>query len=548
MMRSLFAGVSGMNSQQLKMDVIGNNIANVNTIGFKSSRIQFHESFGQLLGSAQNSLAGGSVNPIQVGLGTRTGSVDRQFSQGTLLSTNSQTDLGLQGKGFFVVGDGQREYYTRAGNFHFDHQGRFVTPSGFFVRGLMADADGNIPESSGSLENIDIDPTMISPAVATKNISLTGNLAASAKITQETWTANKTFTVAATGAPAIGTTQFNDLVETTTPLVDGDTITITGKNPDGTDVSATFTYGAGNDGATLDDLLGVINNAYTGATATLENGVIVVRDDNFGDSKLEISVKAGSSNAGTIALPTLENSIAGTTPKVTTSALVYDSLGLTHVLTFTFTKTENEREWAFKVSLDGDETITQGGSGTLVFGADGTLDTGLNDAAEVNLTFDPKNSAEAVTVGIDFGKRDDLSGMTLFDGKSTVNVSKQDGQGLGNLSSFFIDEAGRLFGTFTNGVDSLIAQVGLSQFSNPEGLVHVANNVFQATESSGKAIIGKAGNEFDTAILSGTLESSNVDLAQEFTEMIIAQRAFQANARTITVADQFLNEVVQLKR
>ncbi len=547
MMRSLFSGVAGLNSQQLKMDVIGNNISNVNTVGFKASRINFNEAFNQVLANARQSLVGGTINPLQVGLGVRPGSVDRQFTQGTLQTTGLQTDLGLQGQGFFVVGDQQQQFYTRAGNFHFDAQGRLVTPTGFFVKGWMADDSGKISQST-NVENIVLDPNAIAPAVATSNVKLAGNLDASAVRIQEVWTSSRAFTLAADGQPAAETTALNDLAQTTTPLGDGDTIIISGTNPDGSPVSATFTYGAGNDGTTVGDLLNVINSAFTGATATLENGKLVVKDNQLGDSELSISLAAGQANAGVIGLPGFLTTAEGLTPVASASTLVYDSLGTAHTLLVTFTKAENPREWQFEVSLPDGGTITAGGKGTLSFGPDGTLQAVTYDGAQSVLSFDPNNGANPVSLTLDFGDNAALEGLTLFDGASSVSIPSQDGQAQGILSSFLIDEQGRLFGTFTNGTNRLIGQIALAQFNNPSGLVDLGNNLFRVSEASGTARIGKSGEDFDTAIFSGALEASNVDLAQEFTEMIIAQRAFQANARTITVADQFLSEAVQLKR
>lgn len=548
MMRSLFSGVSGLRNQQLNMDVIGNNISNVNTIGFKGSRVNFIEELSQLIRSAGQSVGGGTLNPVQVGQGVRMGSVDRQFLQGIMQNTGVQTDLGLQGQGFFVVGNSERQFYTRAGNFHFDNAGRLVDSNGFMVKGWMADETGQLSQST-TLSDITMASSLVSPAIATSDISFAGNLNAGEALTTEVWTASKSLTLAANGAAAVGTSDLNDLTETTTPLAAGDTITISGSNPDGSAVSATFTYGAGNDGTTLDDFLGVISGAFSGATATLDNGKIIMTDDGFGTSDLSITLANGSANAGTILLPSFVNTTEGTTPVVSTSALAYDSLGTAHTLNVTFTKTENEREWRFAVDTSGNETTVQGGSGTVTFAADGSIESVIYDNAEPTFVFDPGNGAELVSINLDFGEAaDSAGGVTMFENKSSVYVPAQNGQASGKLGSFFIDEQGSIFGKFTNGEDRLIAQLALGQFNNPEGLNHVGNSLFVATQGSGQARIGKAGDDFETAVVSGSLEASNVDLSQEFTEMIIAQRAFQANARILTVSDQFLSEVVQLKR
>lgn len=547
MMRSLFSGVSGLANQQLKMDVIGNNIANVSTIGFKASRINFEEEFSQVLRDAQQTANGGSQNAILVGLGVGPGSIDRDFSQGILQATGNQLDLGIDGSGFFVVNDGQAQMYTRAGNFRFDGNGRLVTSNGSFVQGWMADTSGQISDTA-PVGNIIFDATVLSPAAATNNVAIAGNLDASATPVLQEWTSSKVLTLASDGSNAVGTTDLNALSQTTTPLVDGDTIIINGTNPDGSSVSATFTYGAANDGTTVDDLLAVINGTFTDVTATISSGQIVLTDDNYGASKTSIVLAEGTGNTGSISLPSFVNTAVGYSPQTTASVEVYDSLGSKHTLNITFTKTANPREWTWAVTTGGDEVISEGSSGTLTFANDGTLETINYDQGQSQLIFDPGNGAAQVSLNLDFENSTGFSGITQYAGSSSINLPFQDGQAIGQLSSYSIDETGKIFGAFTNGRSRLIAQLALAAVNNPEGLLHVGDNLYQLSASSGLPAVGKAGTDVPSAIVSGSLEASNVDLAQEFAEMIIAQRAFQANARVITVSDQFLSEVTQLKR
>ncbi|RMF67888.1 MAG: flagellar hook-basal body complex protein, partial [Calditrichaeota bacterium] len=460
--------------------------------------------------------------------------------------TGKLTGLGLQGDGFFVVNDGARQLYTRAGNFHFDGKGRLVTANGALVQGWTADQTGELSQTA-SLGDIVFDASVISPAAATKNVAIAGNLDATAVPVREVWTASKTFLDANTGNVADGTTQINDLVQTTTPLVDGDTIIVGGTNFDGSPVSATFTYGAGNDGTTLADLISVIDSAFSG-TVTLENGQIVLRDFNFGESSTTITLAPGSGNTGVIELPGFVNTAKGFSPKTSTSVEVFDSLGSKHTLNMTFTKTENPREWSFEVSFPGNESIVEGGKGTVTFAADGSLETILYDQGQSLLVVDPGNGAENMSINLDFENTTGLSGLTQFAGSSAVSLPFQDGQAKGTLTSFSIDESGQIIGAFSNGRTRLIAQLALANVKNPEGLIHIGNNLYDVSASSGIPVVGKAGEDVPATVLSGTLEASNVDLAQEFAEMIIAQRAFQANARVITVSDQFLSEVTQLKR
>jgi len=547
MMRSLFSGVSGLANQQLKMDVIGNNIANVSTIGFKASAINFEEQFSQVLRSAQQTATGGTQNAILVGLGVGPGSIDRNFSQGILQATGKQLDLGIDGDGFFVASEDQQQLFTRAGNFHFDGNGRLVTSSGAFVQGWMADLNGKIADTA-TPGNITFDATVLSPAAATKNVSIAGNLDATATPVRQEWTSTKTFTLAADGSTAVGTTALNDLSQTTTPLVDGDTIIVNGTNPDGSAVSATFTYGAANDGTTVDDLLSSINNSFTNVTATLSAGKIVLTDDNYGSSKTSLTLAEGTSNTGVISLPSFLNTAVGDSPQTTASVEVFDSLGTKHTLNITFTKTSNAREWTWQVAMGGNETISEGSSGSLTFANDGSLETINYDQGQSSLTFDPGNGAANISLNLDFENATGFSGITQFAGSSSINMPFQDGQSIGQLNSYSIDETGKIFGSFTNGRTRMIAQLAMATINNKEGLLHVGNNLYKLSASSGLPAIGKSGSDVASSIVSGTLEASNVDLAQEFAEMIIAQRAFQANARVITVSDQFLSEVTQLKR
>ncbi|HEX9654736.1 MAG TPA: flagellar hook protein FlgE [bacterium] len=546
MMRSLFSGVSGLKNQQFKMDVISNNISNINTVGFKASRINFAEELGQLIRGSQESLSGGAQNGMSIGLGVRTGSIERNFGQGILQTTGKETDLGIEGNGFFIVNDGSRQLFTRAGNFLFDGNGRLVTTNGATVQGWMADETGALSQTA-LLGDILFDANVISPAKATENAAISGNLDASVRPSRQVWTASRTFTVAATSQPADATALLNDLEQTTTPLVDGDTIIIGGSNFDGTPVNATFTYGAANDGTTVGDLLAVIDAAFSG-TAALDNGRITLTDSTSGESDTTITLAAGAGNTGAIEVPGFLISSEGFSPKSSSSVEVYDSLGTKHTLNLMFTKTENDGEWRFEATLNGSEVINEGATGTLTFGPTGALETILYDNGQSLLIFDPANGAEEVQVNLDFENATGFSSMTQFAGLSSVIMPYQDGQANGQLTSFGVDERGRVVGSFSNGRNQLIAQIALAQINNPEGMTHVGENLYQLSGSTGIPAIGKAGEEISSIILAGTLEASNVDLAQEFAEMIIAQRSFQANARVITVADQFLNEVTQLKR
>lgn len=544
MMRSLFSGVSGLSNNQLMMDVIGNNIANINTISFKTSRIQFSEELSQLLRSSAQSTSGGSKNAVLVGLGVRTGTIERDFSQGILQTTGKTTDIGIEGEGFLVLNDGSRQLFTRAGNLHFDGNGRLVSANGASVQGWTADQEGVLSQTA-PLGDIVFDASVISPAIATSNVAIAGNLDADARPVQEQWTASRTFTTGG-GTPALAEEPLNNL-DQVTALQDGDIINISGSNFDGTPVNAPFTYGAGNDGTTLQDFLDTIAANFNG-TVELVDGKIVLTDFNFGESQLTITLSEDDGNTGAITLPGFVNTAQGFSPKTSTSIEVFDSLGAKHTLNVTFTKTENAREWTFEMTLTGNETISEGNSGSVTFADDGSLETIIYDNGESLLRFDPGNGAAEVSINLDFENTTKFSGITQFAGSSSILLPFQDGQAQGQLNSFAIDARGQIVGSFSNGKSRMIAQLALAKINNPEGLLHVGENAYALSGSTGIPAIGKAEEDISATVLSGTLEASNVDLAREFTEMIIAQRAFQANARVITVSDQILSEVTQLKR
>ena len=185
MMRALFAGVSGLRNHQVRMDVIGNNIANVNTVAFKSSRVTFAESFNQLLqGATRPPANSGGRNPTQIGNGMNIASIDTKFTQGTLLGTGVKTDVAITGDAFFVAKGNGKTLYTRAGNFQFDANGRLVAPSnGFIVQGINADTLGNFSASS-AVTDIDLTLNRKSPARPTQLVTLAGNLNLNQRITQ----------------------------------------------------------------------------------------------------------------------------------------------------------------------------------------------------------------------------------------------------------------------------------------------------------------------------------------------------------------------------
>ncbi|RPH92611.1 flagellar hook protein FlgE [candidate division KSB1 bacterium] len=557
MMPSLFSAVSGLTNHQTRMDVIGDNIANVNTIGFKGSRVSFATGFSQLLQAADGptETRGGS-NGIEVGLGMRISSIDRIFEQGNFENTGNRTDLAIQGDGFFVVGDGDNRYFTRSGNFQLDADGALLAAGGtYHVLGRLADKNGNMISSS-SVEPIRLPFGEKDPARATTEVNYFCNLNANAS-TARTYTASIAFT--ADGNPAMSSTAINDLDQTTAPLDDGDVIRISGQNRNGNPVTLTFTYGAANDGTTLGALAARINSAdgynsaaEDGSTVSIDaSGKLILRDNLRGTSVTTISMNfedGSGTQASAMVLPTFVNTEAGMTGTHSASIYTYDSRGDQHKVEITFTQdVAQSNVWTWDIVVD-DGAIDEindrlsGNSGTVRFNTDGSL----LQFEGGPLTFNPKE-AQGMVINLNGGTVGTFDGITQFASPSTTIALNQDGHGMGVLQDFSVDATGKITGSYSNGISRTLGQIAVARFANPSGLQLAGENIYSGTVNSGDAMIGlESGNV--NQIYSGYLELSTVDLAEQFTEMIIAQRGFQASARVITIADQLLNEVTQLKR
>lgn len=432
---SFYAGLAGLQANAGRLGVIGNNLANSNTIGFKGSRVTFQDVFSQTSGGAGFNGAG---NPQQVGLGVQTAGIDLLFGQGSLQTTDLVTDVAIQGNGFFVLSNpaGGRGF-TRAGNFNFDKDGNLVTSNGSFVQGFtQRDPLGNIA-TSGALANVQIPVGLTAPPLATSTLQGALNLNADAKV---------------------------------------------------------------------DDPLTAVDEAETFSTT------------------------------------------------ITT----YDSLGAAHNLSLNFrpvdTNADGVRDqWTYTVTAPGAEVVggTAGtpftiGSGTMTFDASGQLTA---PAANVTLAT-PAWTNGAGAQNIDWQMFDAAGAgiITGFSGPSAVSSTNQNGYSAGRLRTLTIDNDGLISGIFTNGVTLQLARFALATFNNPNGLLKNGGNTFLETNPSGQAIIGTANTGSRGQLTANALELSNVDITQEFTDLIISERGYQANSRIITTTDQVIQEALNLKR
>ena len=543
---AMMAGVSGLKAHQKMLDVAGNNLANVNTNGFKSSRVTFSELLSDTIRQATQPVGGvGGTNPMQIGGGTQVASVDKKMTQGSLVDTGQPLDMAIDGAGFFILSDGRSRSYTRVGSFTVDSNFNLVDPgTGFRVQrqGSLGVADG-FQDPANSDIRIPYDVAL--PARQTQNITFTGNLTAD-NISPSTNILSSGLAYTSGGSIAAATARIADL-DQVSGLVAGDRIDITGTDREGNAVSSQLVLDAT---TTLEDLITAIDAVFPGSTTTMNNGELRLSDDQSGYSQTDLRLTYVG--AGSMELPDNFNIIsAGGLANKTTSVEIFDSQGVSHILSGVFVRTDQVNTWDFVVtSVSGGAEMVDRRVRGITFqtnGAFGGLDTAQGDTMsfEVRFAHDPDSTR---LVNLNFGNVGQFDGLTQFGGASTASSSEQDGYASGWLSSMSVSREGILVGMFSNGVKREIASLALATFQNPAGLEAIGNNYYAATSNSGRPIetTGLAGGA--GAVRGGVIEKSNVEIAVEFVNLMQAQNGFQANSRTIRVADEMLREIANLIR
>jgi flagellar hook protein FlgE len=556
MSSSLLAGVSGLRVHQQLLDVTGNNLANVNTIGFKSSRLRFSDLLSQTAQEASGATETvGGRNPIQVGLGVKVAALDAEMSQGTLEPTGNVLDMAVQGDGYFVLSDGAQRFYTRAGAFAVDENNYLVDPAtGYKVQRFGDAGEGSAVEpafQAVTSSDIVIPYNHSVAAQMTSEIGFTGNLSSGASgPVAELWTMGAALTDG--GAAATAATLLNDLDSNTVDYVNGDTIEITGTDTDGSAVSATLTLAAAAT-ATVGDLINAMSAAYGDATATIDaTGRISLTADTEGAAALSVTLADGAASAGatTWSNHTLQLATNGADGDTVTTAIdVYDEQGNAHTLTMIFQKMATNT-WNITASVPaGEGTVVDGSVTGVTFNDDGSFSlvsgTGAGDA---NLTVNWAGLTNNQTVALNFGTSGQFDKLTQFGGSTSAAATEQDGFEPGFLSSLSIGSDGTIEGVFTNGQVFPIAQLQVASFSNPAGLRRVGDNYYTVSSNSGEAVPGTGLTGGRGLVQSGVLELSNVDIALEVVRLITAQRGFQVNARTITTTDEIMQELSNLVR
>jgi len=557
---ALFTGLSGLNANQFRIDVIGDNIANVNTTAFKGSRVVFETQFAQTLsqGTPPGNIQGGT-NPAQIGLGTSLGAVQRNVLQGSIETTGVPTDLAIEGEGFFIVRSADnRQAYTRDGAFTLNADNYLVTPEGFFVQGFGVDEDFNIVP--GVLTDLQIPLGRLSAARATQSARLDGNLSPDGTVgTQGTILLSNALVSDALGTPASAATALTDLRDASDPATvlfnNGDVLTLSGAEKGGRELpDAQFIVGT--TGTTLGDLcawfeevLGINTGAgLPGSPGVSVNasGQIVITGNAGTENDLEIAPGELLSSNSTIPQPlSFTKTQEANGDSVFTSFTVYDSLGTPVRINLTMVleqKSTTGNTWRFYAESPDDSDLSLVlGSGTVTFYQSGRLSSTSNTMIQVDRT--NTGAADPLSFTLDFSN---VSGLST--GQSSLVLTQQDGFPPGVLDSFSIGADGTITGTFTNGLSRTLGQIALATFANPAGLVRETNNLYRTGPNSGEAVITTPLSMGAGRILSGSLELSNVDLSREFIGLITASTGFTAAGRVITTSDQLLNELLMLTR
>ncbi len=543
LLNSLFSGVSGLRNHQSMMDVISNNIANVNTIGYKGSRVTFSDTFNRIIryGSNPTSTSGG-INTFQVGLGMRINTVDRTWNQGTFEGTGITTDLALQGPGLFILENNGERYFTRAGAFIFDADGKLInSQNGAVVQGKVANKEGIIPPGN-YLEDIQIDSNMRLPAVATSRISWGGNLNSSSSLTRSEnylQTGNINSALANGESVTDQNTIYDENGNSYTFTV---TYTKTADNTFNMEYELTDTDGnvVLNSGAPIS----VVFDGTTGELLTIGGNApaaIPIQDAGLSiDFSFDMTNITQTSSASTLA-STVDSNRQPTI--VTGSVTIFDSLGNPHILTLKYTKI-GDNSWRWSASIPESSGILSGNTGSISFNPDGSINSITPNPPVLTLT--PSGGASAQNLVLDFGEG--FNGVTQTSANSVLSALSQDGSAAATLSNLSIDKYGYIVGVFSNGQSRQLAQIMVATFPNLNGLLSVGENLYSVSANTGDPLISEPGDSSGTTIQSGALEQSNVDLSEEFTRMIVSQRGFQASARVVTVSDTLLQEITNLVR
>jgi flagellar hook protein FlgE len=577
----MFTGLTGLSVNSRQLEVIGNNIANVNTTAFKSNRLLFSPLLSRSfsLGSAPSGNSGGT-NPGQIGLGVGIGATQRNFNNGGISTTGISADLAIEGDGFFIVNNAGRQSFTRAGSFQFNASNDLVTPSGARVQGFLVDEQYNLVQ--GAVRDINIPIGVATIAEATENVEFSGNLNADGEVGGTGSIYN--FALLDAGATPVALADpITSISVGGASFALGDSITLSGVERGGKVMpAATFVIDAvpAGNGTTVQDffnwmqsVLGVVPDGGANPADTVLNapepgsiteaGGIISFAGNFGelnDINLDADNFTFTSATMTTSPFTPAKVATATGESVRTTFTVYDSLGTPLNVDVTMVLAQKDDAgtyWRAFLHAPDDtdiglhlETSAGGFVPFLQFDNNGRLVTTDPIAVEMDRlntgASDPLNFA--LSFDTEGAKVTALSHPQGENGVSTLASTFQDGSPLGVLADFSVGVDGVITGSFTNGLTRTLGQIVLAKFTNPEGLVDSGANLFNVGPNSGTPLIAAPLEFGNGRVIGGALELSNVDLSAEFTNMILTSTGYSAASRVITTSDQLLQQLLLLGR
>ena len=524
-------GLSGLNASAKNLDVIGNNIANASTVGFKGSQAQFADVFASTMSGSTGT---------QAGLGVKLATIAQQFSQGNITATNNSLDMAINGLGFFRMDYNNTIVYARNGQFQLDKDGFIVNSQGHKLTGYPLDPATGAPLPLGPLS---ISTAALSP-LATDSIAVGLNLDARSDFPVSLTSGT------VTGSAPLGTTTIttgvDDIFSVTVDGVASGPVTIPTTAPSTTYASAAALAAAVEAainaapamvaaGKTVSvtataGTLSIASNSSVGATSTMAIGT-----DPADTASTNLFGGPAGPNAGTTSFsPT-----SPTTYNSSTSLTTYDSLGNSHVATLYFQKI-SANTWNTYLTMDGAMIPSTGAAlGTLAF-----TTSGLQSVPAGGLmTSAPFTPPGAATMNLVF----DFATTTQFGALFAVSRLSQNGYTAGQLSGFSTSPDGIIQGRYSNGQSMPMGQIVMANFANAQGLQPLGNNEWAETSVSGPALVGTPGAGNLGVLQSSAVEDSNVDLTAELVQMITAQRIYQANAQTIKAQDAILQTITTLR-
>jgi flagellar hook protein FlgE len=573
---AFFTGLTGLAVNARNLDVIGNNIANVNTTAFKSSRMLFSTQFSRSLssGSPPGDNSGGT-NPSQIGLGVQIAGTQRNFSPGSVSTTGDPRDLAIDGSGFFIVDRAGSQLYTRAGSFRQNSNYDLVTIGGEKVQGFGVDANFNVVK--GVLKTINIPVGIMSLAEATSEVRVGGNLNTGGALpTHGSTSAFGALSALASASPAPSpgdaletTTRLVDIADTTTPtnpmMTAGQTITVHGAKKGSQDIGdSTFTVTGT---STVQDFMDFLTSALNIDTTTGANpdgatpgvsldpvsGVITITGNTGTVNTLDVAgsnlLLSGGSGSPTTPL-TLSTTTQADGESVNTSLVVYDSLGTPLTVNLRLVMDSKQATggttWRYYAeSADNQGTSKIIGSGTIAFDAQGQP-TG---SPVVPMSIDRTGTGAVTPMSFNMSFNGPGSGVSALSGQnSSIAELYQNGAPLGTLQGYSVGQDGTITGTFQNGLTRTLGQVAIATFTNPEGLVELGGSVYATAANSGEPLITSPLELGSGKVIGGALELSNTDLSQEFVNLILASTGYSAASRIITTTDQLMQQLLAIGR